>query len=66
MGGSGSEELMKCPPPSPAVLWFVNAHERKPTQKKPKKPKKQREMHWWKTYGDSKIYLSEKIFDKEK
>ena len=29
-GGSGSEELKKCPPPSPAVLWFVNVCERKP------------------------------------
>ena len=33
-GGSGSEELKKCPPPSPAVLWFVNVRERKPRQKK--------------------------------
>ena len=24
MGGSGSEEIKKCPSPSPAVLWFVN------------------------------------------
>ena len=24
MGGSGSEELKKCPPPFPAVLRFVN------------------------------------------
>ena len=29
-GGSGSEELMECPPPSLAVLWFVNVHETKP------------------------------------
>ena len=29
-GGNGSEELKKCPPPSPAVLWFVNICERKP------------------------------------
>ena len=28
-GGSGSEELKKCPPPSRAVLWFVNGRERK-------------------------------------
>ena len=27
---------MKCPPPSPAVLWFVNVRERKPRQKKKK------------------------------
>ena len=65
MGGSGSEELMKCPPPSPAVLWFVNVHERKPTQKKAKKNKTKRDA-LMKIYGDSKIYLSEKIFDKEK
>ena len=26
-GGSGSEELKKWPPPSPAVLWFVNGRE---------------------------------------
>ena len=30
MGGSGSEELKKCPSPSPKVLWFVNVCERKP------------------------------------
>ena len=30
-GGSDSEELNKCPPPSPAVLSFVNGRERKPT-----------------------------------
>ena len=24
MVGSSSEELKECPPPSPAVLWFVN------------------------------------------
>ena len=29
-GGCGSEELKKCPSPSPAVLWFVNGCERKP------------------------------------
>ena len=23
-------QLKKCPPPSPAVLWFVNGRERKP------------------------------------
>ena len=33
-GGSGCEELKKCPPPSPAVLWFVNGRKRKPRQKK--------------------------------
>ena len=27
---SGKEELKKCPPLSPAVLWFVNDRERKP------------------------------------
>ena len=25
---------MKCPPPSLAILWFMNVHERKPRQKK--------------------------------
>ena len=29
-GESASEELKKCPPPSPAVLWFINVQERKP------------------------------------
>ena len=29
-GGSGSEELKKCPPTSPAVLWLVNVSEKKP------------------------------------
>ena len=29
-GGSSSEEIRKCPPSSPAVLCFVNVHERKP------------------------------------
>ena len=33
-GGSGSDELKKCPPPFPAVLLFVNGCERKPRQKK--------------------------------
>ena len=28
-GESGSVELKKCPPPSPAVLWFMNGRERK-------------------------------------
>ena len=28
--GGGSEELKKCPPPSSAVLWFVNVRKRKP------------------------------------
>ena len=28
-GGSGSEELKKCPSPSLAVLWFMNGCERK-------------------------------------
>ena len=32
-GGSGNEELKKCPPPSLAVLWFVNVCERKPNRK---------------------------------
>ena len=27
--GIGSEEVGKCPPTSPAVLWFVNGLERK-------------------------------------
>ena len=27
--GSGSEELKKCPPPSHAVVWFVNVREKK-------------------------------------
>ena len=31
-GGSGNEELKKCPPPSSAVLWFVNVRDRKPRQ----------------------------------
>ena len=35
-GGSGSGELKKCPPPFPAILWFVNGWERKPRQKKTK------------------------------
>ena len=30
VGGSGSEELTKCPPPSSTVLCFVNSCERKP------------------------------------
>ena len=30
VGGSGTEELMKCPSLSPAVLWFVKVCERKP------------------------------------
>ena len=29
-GWSGREELNRYPPPSPAVLWIVNARERKP------------------------------------
>ena len=33
-GASGSEELKKCPPPSPAVMWFVNIRERKARYKK--------------------------------
>ena len=28
-GKSGSEELKKCPPPFPAVLWLVNAREKR-------------------------------------
>ena len=32
--GRDSKELKKCPPPSPAVLWFVNPCERKRRQKK--------------------------------
>ena len=39
MGGNGSEELKNYPPPFPAVLLFVNVHERKPRQKKKKKRK---------------------------
>ena len=42
MGGSGCEELKKCPPHSPAVLWFndgcerwfMNLCERKPDRRK--------------------------------
>ena len=34
MGGSGNEVLMKCPPSSLAVLWFVNVRETKPRKKK--------------------------------
>ena len=30
----GSEEIKKCPPPSLAVLWFVNGRDRKPRWKK--------------------------------
>ena len=37
MGGSGSDEIEKCPPPSPAVLWFVNVCEREPRYKTKKK-----------------------------
>ena len=37
VGGSGSEELKKCPPPFPAAMWFVNVHKRKPRWKKKKK-----------------------------
>ena len=33
-GGSGSEELRKCPSSSSAVLGFVNVRGRKPRQKK--------------------------------
>ena len=29
-GGSGSEELKKCSPPSPTILLFVDGCERKP------------------------------------
>ena len=43
-GGSGSEELKKCPPPSPAVLRFVSVRERKPRQKTKKKKKKKKEI----------------------
>ena len=35
-GGSGREELKKWPPPSPAVLWFVNGREENPDRKKVK------------------------------
>ena len=35
-GESGSEELKKWPPSSPAVLWIVNLRQRKPRQKKKK------------------------------
>ena len=31
-----TDELLECPPSSPAVLWFVNVRERKPRQKKRK------------------------------
>ena len=33
-GGGASEELIECPPPSPAVLWFVNVREWKTQIKK--------------------------------
>ena len=36
-GGSGSEELKKCPPLFHAALWFVNGCEKKPRQKMKKK-----------------------------
>ena len=42
-GGSGSEKLKKCPPPSFAVLWFVNGHDRKPRQKKTKKQQQKKQ-----------------------
>ena len=29
-GGSSNEELKICPPPSPAILWFVNVCKGKP------------------------------------
>ena len=34
MGGSGSEELKKCPPPFPAVLRFVNVCGKKKKKQK--------------------------------
>ena len=34
VGGSGNEESKKCPPLSPAVLWFVNDCEKTPDRKK--------------------------------
>ena len=33
-GGSGRGELNRYPPSSPAVLWIVNVHERKPRELK--------------------------------
>ena len=36
MSGNGSEELKKCPPSSPTVLWFVNGRERKRRKKEKK------------------------------
>ena len=46
MGGSGSEELKKCPTTSPAVLWFVNGRERK-LRKKKKNPIPYKEDAEW-------------------
>ena len=43
MGGSGSEELKECHPPSLAVLWFMNGSDRKPRQKKKKKEEKRKQ-----------------------
>ena len=36
VGRSASDEFKECPPPSTAVLWFVNGCERKSKQKKKK------------------------------
>ena len=51
-GGSGSEELKKWSPPSPAVLLFVNVRERR-TQIE-KKPWEQGQQN---TCGDSGIFF---------
>ena len=52
-GGSGREELNRYPLPSPAVLWIVNARERKPREKK-KMTDKALQQHncliFWKLY----------------
>ena len=39
-GGSGSEELKKCPTPSPAVLWLVNVRDRNKNGSADKESKK--------------------------
>ena len=36
-GGSGNEELKNCPPPSTAILWFVNVVKENPDREKKQK-----------------------------
>ena len=56
MGGSGSDELKKSPPPFLAVLWFVNDPGRKPRHRKKKS------NHWlWKV---SRLDLILKVLSK--